>query len=134
MSFSLKWLFVLVAGAAILAGALIYHSPQWAIILVAFCMLSLTYGTLHGVAFPQSRGFWPTFTLIGWLYLVFSLISSAFVPAPIGNVLARGWWWEIAESPSILTITHCLFGLVLSTLGGVFASSLSRHKADNPPS
>src|SRR5687768_4504319 len=78
MSFSLKYLFALIALAAIFTAALIYPTSWWALAAVNLTVVVLAAVTL-GVWFQRlNQTFWLSFCLIGWLYLTLS-----FTPADV---------------------------------------------------
>src|SRR5687768_7731623 len=81
MSFTLKYVFALVAVAAIFTAALIYRTPLWALAAVNLAIIVLLAGTF-GVWFQRlNRTFWIPFISIGWVYLILS-----FTPATLNRL------------------------------------------------
>lgn len=73
MSFSLKYLFALMAIAAIFTAAIIYRTPFWAVAAVNSAVIVLFVGTI-GLWFQRlNRAFWIPFCAVGWFYFVLSL-------------------------------------------------------------
>jgi hypothetical protein len=86
VSFSLKYLFALVALAAFFTAAIIHRTPFWTVTAVNLTAVVLLVGTI-GVWFQRlNRTFWIPFCLVGWFYFVFALTPQgrnrlhAFLP------------------------------------------------------
>jgi hypothetical protein len=86
VSFSLKYLFVVIALAAIFTAAIVYRTPFWTVASVNVTVTVLFVGTI-GLWFQRlNRTFWIPFCMVGWFYLAFALMPlgmhrlNAFLP------------------------------------------------------
>jgi len=94
VSFSLKYLFALVALAAFFTAAIIHRTPFWTVTAVNLTAVVLLVGTI-GLWFQRlNRTFWIPFCLVGWFYFVFALTPQgrnrlhAFLPGTqIGHMI-----------------------------------------------
>jgi hypothetical protein len=94
VSFSLKYLFVVVALAAIFAGAFVYRTPLWASLVVTATFGLLIIATVYSVLVTSSRHFSLGFIVTGWLYLAVVFIpflSEAHRVLFTTRLLGYGW-------------------------------------------
>jgi hypothetical protein len=86
--FSLRWVFVAVAFAAVSAAALTDGAARWSALLAltsVFALLASILGVIHRRG--ESRSFWIGFAVFGWAYLVLSQEAIGLSEALPMNVL-----------------------------------------------
>jgi hypothetical protein len=94
MSFSLKYLFAIVAIAAIFAAAFIYRTPLWASLAINTALVLLLAATTGVLLRRLNWTFWIPFCLFGLVYLLLSFTSnnariSYYLPGfQLSNVLS----------------------------------------------
>jgi hypothetical protein len=74
MSFSIKWLFGVVAIAAIFTAALVYRTPLWTFIAINTAVVVLLAATIGVWLRRLNRTFWLAFCVVGWFYLAVSFV------------------------------------------------------------
>lgn len=80
MSFSLRYLFALVALAAVYAAALSVHNQYWIFIAVNLTFAILLAVTIGVWLERLNRIFWLPFAVVGWFYL-----AIAFIPLGVSR-------------------------------------------------
>jgi hypothetical protein len=83
MRFSIKWMLIGIAGAAVACAALVNASELWAAIVYAATLVCL-FVALVGAIFRRGRqrAFWTGFAVFGWGYF---LLMGATLENPIGG-------------------------------------------------
>jgi hypothetical protein len=77
MRFSIKWLFALVAVAAVFVAAIVYRTQLWAFAAINVAVVALVASSI-GVWFQRlDRTFWIPFCAVGWGYVALSFTPSA---------------------------------------------------------
>jgi hypothetical protein len=76
MSFSLRWLFAIVALAAIFTAALIYRTHLWTVIAINTTVLVLLGATIGVLLRRFNKTFTLAFLVAGWFYLAVSFSSA----------------------------------------------------------
>ena len=102
MSFSLRWLFVVIAISAIFSAAIIYRTPFWTLTAVNLTVIILFVGSL-GLWFQRlNQTFWMPFCAVGWFYFVshlFRKVHTAYMRScRVRNLRTRStrWNWQYA--------------------------------------
>jgi hypothetical protein len=70
MSFSLRWLFAVVAIAALFAAALSHPTPTWDAVTFNVTIALLVLGALVALLASPKRPFWIAASFVGWAHLV----------------------------------------------------------------
>jgi hypothetical protein len=135
VTFSLKYLFVFVAIAAVFNAALIFRTPPWAIIAINTAVVTLLVPTVGLWLGRLDRTFWLPFCVVGWFYLVVALTPqsinrlAAYLPsgqAVVKPVTGGALLNEQRFADVIDTVAALLFG----GLAGIIASLLLRKKPE----
>jgi hypothetical protein len=148
MSFSLKYLFALVAIAAVFTAAVIYRTPFWTVTAVNLTVIILFVASL-GVWFQRlNQIFWIPFCAAGWFYFIFALTPQgrnrlhAFLPGTqITHMInkmelairhgtetaAREWATGIVN---LFDILNSCSALIVGGIAGIIASLLIRQKRE----
>src|SRR5687768_6038777 len=82
MSFFIKWLFALVALAAISAAALVYRTELWAMAAILLAIALLLTATCGVWVHRFDRSFWIPFCVVGWFYLLVAFSDRVNALAP----------------------------------------------------
>jgi hypothetical protein len=94
MRFSLRWLFAVVAIAAIFAAALSHPTPTWDAITFNVTIALLVVATLIALSTNPKRPFWIAASFVGWAHLI--LDSFPFtVHSPSSKIFTRRLSYEI---------------------------------------
>lgn len=135
MTFSLKYLFALVAIAAIFNAALFFRTPLWAFIAINTAVVILLAATIGVWLHRLNRTFWLPFCVVGWFYLAVALtpasINRLASYLPSGQALAKGPTIQtVRDVQRFADVIDTVVALLLGGLAGIITSLLLRQKRE----
>jgi hypothetical protein len=135
VTFSLKYLFVFVAIAAVFNAALIFRTPHWAIIAVNTAVVTLLVPTVGLCLQGLDRTFWLPFCVVGWFYLIVALtppsINRLASYLPSGQAMVKPvTTGALLSEQRFADVIDTAAALLLGGLAGTIATLLLRQKAE----
>ena len=135
MNFSLRYLFAFVAITAVFNAALIYRTPQLAIIAINTAVVTLLAATVGLWLERLDRTFWLPFCVVGWFYLIVALtppsINRLASYLPSGQAMVKPvTTGALLKEQQFADVIDTAAALLLGGLAGVIASLLLRQKPE----
>jgi hypothetical protein len=108
MSFSLKWLFVLVAIAALFAAAFNYQTQWWSISAVTLTLIILIAAACGLSLGLLAKPFWFPFVITGWTYCAVAFFGASVTDLPLSLPTTRLAYemWQNAHSSEVTQILN----------------------------
>ena len=140
MSFSMRWVFVLMAVVALAVTAVRTASVVWVTLFTSGVLLSLIYAAIRSVVRGREARFCIGFAVAGWIW--FSLTAVPMGDAFRNQVFLQAQYYnDLARSMHINSLAHgtnaqglCFRALefisltVVATAGGITSFCLSQKK------